>query len=158
LVTPDGYSIIYGKDSSVILHPSGGVTHSSDTYVNERGYGLNKGQLHSSLSLERTADNGSILKREDGTVIVTKNGETPSKWIRFYEGTEYQVTDGSVKIEKNGAPFVHCKNGQIEVVSNELTITVSPSADGCESSFEFKDGSVLSTCQSKVTVFHKDEE
>jgi hypothetical protein len=40
LITPDGYTIIYDHDKSVILHPNGGVTYSKDTYVNERGFGL----------------------------------------------------------------------------------------------------------------------
>ena len=47
-----------------------------------------------------------MLKREDGTVIVTKEGG--SKWVRFFEGTEYQVNEGVVKIEKKGVPNVLC--------------------------------------------------
>ena len=84
MITPEGYTIIFNKDKSVILHPNGGITYSSDTYVNERGFGLKNGNLHSSLALQKTASNGSVLKREDGTVIVSKKGENESKWMRFF--------------------------------------------------------------------------
>lgn len=86
-MTPEGYTIIYDKERSIILHPNGGITYSKDTYVNERGFGLKEGHLNASLSLERTTESAKIIKREDGTVIVNKEGANPSKWIKFYEGT-----------------------------------------------------------------------
>jgi hypothetical protein len=51
MVTPEGYTIIYEKDRSVILHPNGGISYSKETYVNERGFGLKEGHLHTSLIL-----------------------------------------------------------------------------------------------------------
>lgn len=73
MVTPEGYTILFEGEKSTILHPRGGITYSSDTYVNERGFGLKNGNLDASLALEKTTEEGSILKREDGTVIVNKN-------------------------------------------------------------------------------------
>jgi hypothetical protein len=55
------------------------------------GYGLKDGRLFSAPTLKRTAGNGEVIKRDDNTVIVTKKGEQGSKWIKFYEGTEYKI-------------------------------------------------------------------
>lgn len=74
LITPQGFTLLYHQDGAVILHPNGTVTYGPDTYVNERGLGLKQGRLFSSLALERTAAKGKVLKREDGTVIVSKEG------------------------------------------------------------------------------------
>ena len=51
-----------------------------------------------------------MIKRDDGTVIVNtlKDQEVVSKWIKFYEGSEYQVENNCIKIEKEGEPFVTC--------------------------------------------------
>ena len=51
MITPEGYTILFGKDKNVILHPNGGITYSSDTYINERGFGMKNGKLHSSFAL-----------------------------------------------------------------------------------------------------------
>jgi hypothetical protein len=40
MVTPNGYSIVYGEHGSTILHPDGAITHSSDTYTTPNGNGL----------------------------------------------------------------------------------------------------------------------
>lgn len=48
------------------------------------GYGLKNGRLYSAPTLKRSAGNGEVIKRDDNTVIVTKTGEKPSKWIKFY--------------------------------------------------------------------------
>ena len=58
MITPDGYTIIYEADKSIILHPTGGITYSSDTYINEMGYGLKNGHLYAAPTLKRTANNG----------------------------------------------------------------------------------------------------
>jgi hypothetical protein len=34
MITPSGYTIIYGKEGSTILHPTGGITYNSSTYTN----------------------------------------------------------------------------------------------------------------------------
>jgi hypothetical protein len=77
LITPNGYTILYEKDRSVILHPTGGITYKQNTYINESGYGLNEGCLYSSPALKRKVSNGEIIKRDDNTVIVNtlKDGE-----------------------------------------------------------------------------------
>lgn len=127
VITPEGYTIVYEKERSIILHPSGGISYSQDTYVNERGFGLKEGHLFNSLTLERTAENGRVIKREDGTVIVVKGGEAGSKWIKFYEGTEYQIVGEEVRIEKGGFPFVTCQQGSLKVTTKDFNLTVQPS-------------------------------
>lgn len=79
------------------------------------------------MTLERTAENGRVIKREDGTVIVVKGGEAGSKWIKFYEGTEYQIVGEEVRIEKGGFPFVTCQQGSIKVTTKDFNLTVQPS-------------------------------
>jgi hypothetical protein len=69
MITPNGYTIIYEKDKSVILHPTGGITYNQNTYINESGYGLKDGHLFTSPALKRKIDNGEIIKRDDNTVI-----------------------------------------------------------------------------------------
>lgn len=59
-------------------------------------------------------------------MIITKEGANPSKWIKFDEGTEYQITNDSIKIEKPGTPFAVCSGGSIQVVAGEVVIKVSP--------------------------------
>lgn len=100
MITPDGYTIIYEADKSIILHPTGGITYSSDTYINEMGYGLKNGHLYAAPTLKRTANNGQIIKRDDNTVIVNKIGDDSSRWIKFYEGTEYKIDQREISIEK----------------------------------------------------------
>jgi hypothetical protein len=34
MITPNGYTIIYEGEKSTILHPTGGITYSNDTYIN----------------------------------------------------------------------------------------------------------------------------
>ncbi len=34
MITPQGYTILYEKDRNVVLHPTGGVTYNSNTYIN----------------------------------------------------------------------------------------------------------------------------
>jgi hypothetical protein len=34
IVTPQGYTVIYGGANNVIVHPNGGITYSKDSYIN----------------------------------------------------------------------------------------------------------------------------
>lgn len=45
LVTPLGYSILYGSKYPVILHPNGAISHSEQNYTNEMGFGLKNGEI-----------------------------------------------------------------------------------------------------------------
>lgn len=100
IVTPSGYSILYGEQGSTILHPDGAITHSADTYTTPSGRGLKHGQPFTCPTLQRRVEGGEIIKRDDNTVIVNsvEGGELSEKWVRFFDGTEYQVGKGRVRI------------------------------------------------------------
>jgi len=34
IITPQGYTVIYGNGNTVIVHPNGGVTYNKDSYIN----------------------------------------------------------------------------------------------------------------------------
>lgn len=53
MVTPEGYTILFEKDKSTILHPTGGITYNHDTYINEMGRGLKNGHLYTLPTLKR---------------------------------------------------------------------------------------------------------
>lgn len=100
MVTPEGYTILFEKDKSTILHPTGGITYNHDTYINEMGRGLKNGHLYTLPTLKRKTQNGEIIKRDDNTVIVNKvnKEELESKWIQFYDGTQYLINNNKIKI------------------------------------------------------------
>ena len=52
---------------------------------------------------------------------------------------------------------MQCNDGQINVIANELTITVSPNGDTYTSSYQFKDGSILNMSGDSVSVGQKGE-
>jgi hypothetical protein len=54
------------------------------------GYGVKDGFLSTIPTLKRRTDREEIIKRDDSTVIVN-NEVTQSKWIKYYEGTEYNI-------------------------------------------------------------------
>lgn len=84
-----------------MLHPSGGVTYGAGSYINELGYGFKDGRLFTSHTLKRKVEKAEIIKREDSTVIINKTDtQQPSKWVRFFEGSEYHIEGDRVKIEK----------------------------------------------------------
>jgi hypothetical protein len=132
MVTPSGYSIIYGEKGSTILHPDGAITHSSDTYTTSSGRGLKQGHPFTCPTLQRRVEGGEIIKRDDSTVIINslEDGELSEKWVRFFDGTEYQVGKGKVRIEREGEPFITCQKGSMRVVADQLTIRVTERSDG----------------------------
>lgn len=79
-----------------------------------------------------------------------------SKWIKFYEGTEYQIEKNKIRIEKAGEPFITCLKSNITVVSDELTIRITNRNGTYTTVIEFNDGTNLRINKESINVFELD--
>lgn len=60
----------------------------------------------------------------------TDASQQPSKWVRFFEGSEYQVEGDRVRIEKEGEPFIACQQGNLRLVADEIVIRITSRPSG----------------------------
>ena len=71
-----------------MLHPTGGISHPPNEYVNSYGKGLKDSELKEVPTLKRKTEDGKeVIKRDDGTVIVKESKN--KKLIKFPDSTEY---------------------------------------------------------------------
>lgn len=84
--------------------------------------------------------------------MIVNRTDSGDKWVRFYEGTEYQLQKGEIKIEQRDLPFVVCRSGEVEVEADGVRVAMRPTPEGYCFQINFNDGIELAVKGASVVV------